>query len=100
LSILDADGYAVCPDCSTRINCGTIGLANLEKRHRGTKACNEARAKRDKDGCLCGLVLDGRSGGVVRCNQSGCETQWVSTMLSSRIVLHYLPEMLVSPPMR
>ncbi|KAF8800419.1 hypothetical protein BYT27DRAFT_7117723, partial [Phlegmacium glaucopus] len=45
---LDADGYAVCPDCSTRINCGTIGLANLEKRHRGTKACNEARAKRDK----------------------------------------------------
>ncbi|KAF8805028.1 hypothetical protein BYT27DRAFT_7258615 [Phlegmacium glaucopus] len=28
------------------------------------------------DGCLCGLVLDGRSGGVVRCNQSGCETQW------------------------
>ncbi|KAF8803145.1 hypothetical protein BYT27DRAFT_7077796, partial [Phlegmacium glaucopus] len=38
-------------------------------------------------------------GGTIKCNQSGCETQWVSTTLSSncRIVLHYLPEMLVSP---
>ncbi|KAF8159901.1 hypothetical protein B0H34DRAFT_843620 [Crassisporium funariophilum] len=48
LPTLDAEGYAICPDCSTRVNCGTIGLANLEKRHRGTKACREARSKRDK----------------------------------------------------
>jgi len=26
-----------------------MGLANLEKRHRGTKACREAQAKRDKE---------------------------------------------------
>jgi hypothetical protein len=35
LPILDTEGYAVCPDCDSRVNCGTIGLANLEKRHRG-----------------------------------------------------------------
>ena len=50
--------YAVCPDCGTNINLGHVGLANLEKRHRGTKVCLEAKAKRDhtasrkKDGSL------------------------------------------------
>ena len=34
LAVLDADGYAVCPDCGTRVKCGSAGLANLEKRHR------------------------------------------------------------------
>jgi hypothetical protein len=48
LPVLDAEGYALCPDCDSRVNCGTIGLANLEKRHRGTKACKTAQAKRDK----------------------------------------------------
>ena len=33
LAVLDADGYAVCPDCGTRVKCGSAGLANLEKRH-------------------------------------------------------------------
>jgi hypothetical protein len=23
--VLDAEGYAVCPDCDSRVNCGTIG---------------------------------------------------------------------------
>ena len=48
LPVLDAEGYAVCPDCDSRVNCGTIGLANLEKRHRGKKICKAAREKRDK----------------------------------------------------
>ncbi|KAF8161428.1 hypothetical protein B0H34DRAFT_673371 [Crassisporium funariophilum] len=30
------------------VNCGTIGLANLKKRHCGTKACQSAQAKQDK----------------------------------------------------
>ena len=49
LPILDAEGYAICPDCDSRVNCGTIGLANLEKRHRGTKICKAAQHKRDKE---------------------------------------------------
>jgi hypothetical protein len=46
--VLDAEGYALCPDCDSRIKCSTIGLANLEKRHRGTKVCKAAQEKRDK----------------------------------------------------
>jgi hypothetical protein len=30
--------------------------------------------------CLCGLVLNGSLGGVLKCKQAGCETQWVSTL--------------------
>ena len=47
--VLDAEGYATCPDCGTRIKCGPAGLKNLEKRHRGTATCQTARAKRDKN---------------------------------------------------
>ncbi|KAG6825754.1 hypothetical protein H0H92_002534 [Tricholoma furcatifolium] len=46
--VLDAEGYAICPDCGTRVNCGRVGVANLELRHRGTKACRAAAQKRDK----------------------------------------------------
>lgn len=49
LPILDAEGYAICPDCDSRVNCGTIGLANLEKRHRGKKICKAVQQKRDKE---------------------------------------------------
>ncbi|KAG6806595.1 hypothetical protein H0H92_010725, partial [Tricholoma furcatifolium] len=45
--VLDSKGYAVCPDCGTRVNCGRVGLANLESRHRGTKACQSAAQKCD-----------------------------------------------------
>jgi len=48
-AVLDALGYAECPDCGARIHCGTVGLPNLEKRHRGTKVCLESKAKRDKN---------------------------------------------------
>jgi hypothetical protein len=47
--VLDTEGYAECPDCGNKIHCGTVGLANLEKRHRGTKICLETKAKRDKN---------------------------------------------------
>ena len=30
------------------------------------------------NGCLCGQVLDRLTDGVLKCNQAGCETQWVS----------------------
>ena len=30
---LDAEGFAICPDCGSCVHC----VANLEKRHRGTK---------------------------------------------------------------
>ncbi|PPQ92922.1 LOW QUALITY PROTEIN: hypothetical protein CVT25_006605 [Psilocybe cyanescens] len=47
--VLGADGYAICSDCKTRIHCGTVGLANLEKNHRGTKICMKAQEKRQKE---------------------------------------------------
>ena len=47
--VLDADGYAVCPDCGTRVKCGRVGLANLEKRHRTSDACKNAQEKRKKE---------------------------------------------------
>ena len=37
LPILDVEGYAICPDCDSCVNCGTIDLTNLEKRHRGLR---------------------------------------------------------------
>jgi len=49
IPVIDAEGYTVCPDCDSRINCGTVGIANLEKRHRGKKVCKAAQEKRDKD---------------------------------------------------
>ena len=33
VGVLDKDGYAICPDCFTCVHCGTVGIANLEKRH-------------------------------------------------------------------
>lgn len=39
----------MCPDCSTKIQCGTGGLQNLKKRHRGGPKCMNAKMKRDKD---------------------------------------------------
>jgi hypothetical protein len=49
LGIILADGHAICPDCQTRINCGTVGIANLERRHRGTKICREKQERCDKE---------------------------------------------------
>ena len=43
--VLDAEGYTVCPDCDSHVNCGTIGLANLEKHHHKKKVCKVAQEK-------------------------------------------------------
>ena len=48
LPVLDFKGYTVCPDCDSCVNCGTIGLANLEKRHCGKKVCKAAQDRQDK----------------------------------------------------
>ena len=45
--VLDAEGFAICPECSTRINCGTAGLANLAL-HRGKGTCRKAKEKHDR----------------------------------------------------
>ena len=49
LPTLDAEGYAVCLDCDSRVNCSTIGLGNFKKRHRGKKICKAAQQKRNKE---------------------------------------------------
>ena len=49
VAVLDADGYAACPDCGTRVKCGRVGLANLEKRHRNSDACKNAQEKHKKE---------------------------------------------------
>jgi hypothetical protein len=49
VGVLDTDGWAICPDCLTRINCGPSGLANLDKRHRQTPTCDNNKAKRAKE---------------------------------------------------
>jgi len=47
--VLDANGFAICPECYSRINCGTAGLANLVL-HRGKGTCKKAQEKRNKEG--------------------------------------------------
>ena len=47
IPFLDMEGYAVCPDCDSHVNCGTIGLANLEKCHCGKKVCIATQEKQD-----------------------------------------------------
>ena len=49
LPILDAEEYAICPGCDSHVNCGTIGLTNLVKRHHGKKICKAAQQKQDKE---------------------------------------------------
>ena len=44
----DLWGFATCPDCGTTINCGTGGIQNLNKWHRGGKSCRKAKIKRNK----------------------------------------------------
>ncbi|RDB27516.1 hypothetical protein Hypma_003767 [Hypsizygus marmoreus] len=46
--VIDANGFAICPDCDTNVNCGKVGISNLEKRHRGKKVCLDQIARRDK----------------------------------------------------
>ncbi|KAJ6595218.1 hypothetical protein DFH09DRAFT_906493, partial [Mycena vulgaris] len=43
---VDANGYAICPDCEEPVHCGPSGLGNLRKRHMGSNSCREAQAKK------------------------------------------------------
>lgn len=49
MATLEADGYALCPDCKTRIHCGSVGIANLEKNHHGKKTCVKAKQKHERE---------------------------------------------------
>ena len=46
LPIFDAEGYAICPDCDSHVNYGTIRLTNLEKHHQDKKTCKAAQEKK------------------------------------------------------
>lgn len=46
---VDNEGYVTCLDCGAKKKCGTAGIENIVKNHRGTKICKETQAKRDKD---------------------------------------------------
>ena len=47
--VVDADGFIVCPECGTRVDCSTGGLANFDQ-HLGKKPCQKAKEKCDKEG--------------------------------------------------
>ena len=49
LPTLDTEGYAVCLDCDSRVNCSTISLSNFKKHHHGKKICKAAQQKRNKE---------------------------------------------------
>ena len=42
LPILDAEGYAICPDCDSRVNCGTSALLTLRSAIVERKSVREA----------------------------------------------------------
>ncbi|KAF7326984.1 hypothetical protein MSAN_02492200 [Mycena sanguinolenta] len=46
--VVDAEGYAICPECGERVQCGPSGIQNLLKRHLGSKTCKAAKAKKAK----------------------------------------------------
>lgn len=68
------------------MNCGTVGLANLEKRHRGKKVCKAAQEKRDKN------VKKRKEGNILNFLQPKAIT--VASTLSSRAPVHgaYVPQ--------
>ena len=45
---LNAEGFAICSNCGSGVNCEMIGPSNVEKRHRGTRVCKTAQQERDK----------------------------------------------------
>ncbi|KAF8173643.1 hypothetical protein BJ912DRAFT_931873 [Pholiota molesta] len=45
--VIDAEGYGTCPDCHARIHCGSVGAANITKRHLGSQVCKSTKAKQD-----------------------------------------------------
>jgi len=60
---------------ATGIRSETLEESGRSKRKRVPRQLADAL-----NGCLCGLVLNRSSNGVLECKQAGCETQWVSTL--------------------
>ena len=99
LPVLDAEGYAICPNCDTRVNCGTIGLANLAKHHHGKKICCSKckrvprKAADALNGCLCGVILNSLSNEVLarECKQGWL---WNSESVGKYIIFWLLIQLL------
>lgn len=79
-------GYATCPDCGSGVNCGTVRLANLEKRRHGKKVCKAAQEKRDKN------MKKQKEGNILNFLQPKAIT--VASTLSSQAPVHevYVPQ--------
>ena len=48
VGVLDEEGYAryaICQDCFVHVHCRPVGIANIEKQHRGYKICKEVEAR-------------------------------------------------------
>jgi len=60
---------------ATGIHSETLEESGQSKRKRVLRQLADAL-----NSCLCGLVLNHSSNGVLECKQAGCETQWVSTL--------------------
>jgi hypothetical protein len=43
---VNAKGEVLCPDCGELIRVGTAGIENFNKQHRGRKACDENKRKK------------------------------------------------------
>jgi len=72
---------------ATEIGSETPGESGWSKRKRVPQQLADAL-----NGCLCGLVLDRSTNGVLECKQAGCETQWVSTLCGQYLIHTLLTE--------
>src|ERR1700678_1941286 len=61
--------------------CGNWSSPLIEDRPVASKTGRSERKCASKkqvlNGCLCGIIADSASDGVLKCKQAGCETQWV-----------------------
>ena len=57
----------------------TIGEINTERSMR-KRARGHVVDKLNLNLCLCGSVIDPSAEGIVKCKQTSCKTQWVSTL--------------------
>jgi len=72
---------------ATEIGSETPEESGRSKRKRVPRQLADAL-----NGCLCGLVLDRSTNGVLECKQAGCETQWVSTLCGQYLIHTLLTE--------
>ena len=69
------------PDEENRLLLTEIGTSEIPEESGWPKRKRIPRQLVDAlNGCLCGVVLNNSSSGVLRCRQAGCKTQWVRTL--------------------